>query len=278
MGYTFLRYPGGKAKAVTLSYDDAWKQDIKFSGILNKYNMKCTFNLVSDELSCGRGLSDEDVKNYILSQGHEIAVHGYMHRAEGMIRPIEGIRDILDGRIELEKKYGIIVRGMAYPDSGITDFANSITYETVKNYLKELDIAYARTLGGDNNSFNLPEDWHKWTPTAHHNNPLLMEYVDEFISISESKRQPKLFYLWGHSWEFDSNHNWDLIENVCDKFSKDKDIWFATNIKIYNYVQAYNSLIYSANSKIIYNPTLFDIWIVVDGSLHCIKSGETTVI
>lgn len=60
----------------------------------------------------------------------------------------------------------MIVRGMAYPDSGITYFTNNATYDGVKNYLKELDIVYARTLGGDNNFFALPQDWHAWMPTA----------------------------------------------------------------------------------------------------------------
>ena len=30
-----------------------------------------------------------------------------------------------------------------------------------------------------------------------------------------------------------------------------------------------------ADGKIIYNPTLFDIWFVIDGELYKIKSGET---
>ena len=47
---------------------------------------------------------------------------------------------------------------MAYPDSGITKFFSGASYPSVKNYLTELDIAYSRTLGGDNNSFKLPED------------------------------------------------------------------------------------------------------------------------
>ena len=27
--YKFMRFPGGKPKAVTLSYDDGWKTDLK---------------------------------------------------------------------------------------------------------------------------------------------------------------------------------------------------------------------------------------------------------
>ena len=45
MRYRFLRFPGGRDKAVTLSYDDGNRNDIKFSDIITKYGLKCTFNL-----------------------------------------------------------------------------------------------------------------------------------------------------------------------------------------------------------------------------------------
>ena len=37
----------GKTKAITLSYDDGTLQDIRFVELLNKYNLKATFNLNS---------------------------------------------------------------------------------------------------------------------------------------------------------------------------------------------------------------------------------------
>lgn len=281
MRYRFMRFPDGKAKAVTFSYDDGVHQDIRFSEILTKYNMKATFNLTSDVLMKREGLTSEEVENHILKKGHEVAIHGYLHRAEGTLRPIEGIRDVLDSRMELEKKYGRIIRGMAYPDTGIRFFSNNATYEKIKNYLTELDIVYARTLGGDNNSFSLPEDWHRWMPTAHHDNPKIMEYIDEFLALDLSEkaycalRHPRLFYIWGHSYEFDQEDNWDLIEDICKKFDGNDDVWFATNIEIFNYVEAYNSLIYSADGTKVYNPTLYKIWFDVDATLYCIDSGET---
>ena len=42
-----LLFPGGKRKALTLSYDDGVEQDITLMGILDKYGIKCTFNLNS---------------------------------------------------------------------------------------------------------------------------------------------------------------------------------------------------------------------------------------
>ena len=42
-------------KSVTFSFDDGVKQDIPFVELLNKYGMKCTFNLntgISSEAQC----------------------------------------------------------------------------------------------------------------------------------------------------------------------------------------------------------------------------------
>ena len=280
MRSVFMRYPDGKAKAVTFSYDDGKPQDKRLAEIFDKYGMKATFNF-NCEYMRKENFTKEQIKEYFLSKGHEIAVHGANHRANGNMRPIEGIRDVLDCRIELEEKCGQIIRGMAYPDSGIRHMGNFGTYEQIKNYLTELDIAYARTIHSDNNAFLLPQDFHAWQPTAHHNNPKIMEYVDEFIGVdispnaNHARRVPRLLYIWGHSYEFDRNDNWEHIEEICKKLANNDEIWYATNIEIYDYVQAYKSLQYSANGRMVYNPTLFTIWLDVDSKLYSVKPGET---
>ncbi len=275
-----MRYPNGKAKAATFSYDDGVPQDKRLAEIFDKYRIKATFNFNCEHMRT-ENFSKEQIKEYFLSKGHEIAIHGASHRANGNLRPIEGIRDVLDCRLELEAKCDGIIRGMAYPDSGITQMGNFGNYEMIKAYLAELDIAYARTLGGDNNSFLLPEDFYAWMPTAHHNNPKINEYVEEFLNLDISPnvyhaiRIPRLLYIWGHSYEFDSDDNWDHIETICKKLAGSEEIWFATNMEIYNYVQAYKSLKYSADGHIVYNPTLLTIWLDVDGKLYQVKSNET---
>lgn len=278
----FMRYPGGKAKAVTFSYDDGVSQDKRLVELFDKYGMKATFNFNSVKMR--GGYSKQEIKDIFLSKGHEIAVHGANHRANGNLRPIEGIRDVLDCRIELEERCDSIIRGMAYPDSGITLMGNFGNYSQIKNYLSELDIAYARTLAGDNDNFMLPDDFYAWMPSAHHNNPKIMEYIDKFLAIDISekayhaRRVPRLLYIWGHSYEFDGNNNWEHMEEICKRLASNDEIWYATNIEIYDYVQAYKSLRYSANGLKIYNPTLYTIWIDVDSRLYAIKSGETVCI
>jgi len=281
MRTVFMRYPEGKAKAVTFSYDDGIQSDRRLAAIFDKYGMKGTFNFCCDGVMKPPYFSKEEMEEIFFSKGHEIAVHGAFHRANGNTRPIEGIKDVLDCRLFLEEKCDRIIRGMAYPDTGITRMGNFGSYEGIKQYLTELDIAYARTLGGDNNSFDLPLDFHAWMPTAHHDNPKIMEYIDEFLTLDTStavyhaKRTPKLFYIWGHSYEFDRKNNWEHIEEICQKLSGSDEIWYATNIEIYDYVEAYKSLKYSADGYIIFNPSLVTVWLDVDGKLYSVNPGET---
>ena len=282
MRYVFMRFPEGKGKCVTLSYDDARKSDIRFSDMLQKYGLKCTFNVTGEKFRSPKdNLTADEIKKYIIDRGHEVALHNYNHRASGYLRSIEGIREVLDNRTELEQEFDMIIRGMAYPDNGIHIFSNpDYTYEKIKNYLTELDVAYARNTATDN-GFDLPNDWHNWKPTAHHDRENVFELIDQFLKIDLSEnmyiasRRSRLFYLWGHSFEFDNKNNWDHGEEVMKKLSGHDDIWYATNIEIYDYVQAYNSLIYSADGTRIYNPTLKTIWLDIDKKVYEIKSGET---
>ena len=283
MKYIFLRFPGGKPKAVTFSYDDGCRSDIRFVETIDKYGIKCTFNINSEMFGADENssrLTADEVEKYLASSHHEIAVHGAFHKAEGSIRPIMGIRDVLDCRRGLEKRFDRIITGMAYPDSGITVFRNGADYETIKRYLKDLGISYARTLGGDNASFELPADWYAWMPTAHHSNPNVMNYITKFCNIKYdnvyvANRAPRLFYLWGHSYEFKNNNNWELLDNICEALGGKDDTWYATNMEIYEYVEAYKSLVFSADDSICYNPTLKDIWFDIGEKLVMIKSGET---
>ncbi len=276
----FLRFPDGREKAVTFSYDDGAPSDRRLAALFDQYGLKGTFNFNSD---CLRkvNFTKEEIKEIFLDKGHEIAIHGEMHRANGNTRPIEGIRDVLNCRLELEDKCDRIIRGMAYPDSGITRIHNFGTYEDIKHYLTELDIAYARTLGANNTTFELPTDFHAWMPTGHHKDAVLPALIDEFLQMDvsikayHSTRSPRLLYIWGHSFEFERDNNWDLMEGICQKVSGRDNIWYATNIDIYDYVQAFRSLQYSADAQLVYNPTLLTVWFLVDSTLYHVEPGET---
>ena len=278
--YQFLRFPEGKARAFTMSYDDGCVQDKRLSDIITPYGLKCTFNL--NALSLGRPYehSVEDIEKYIYARGHEVAVHGAHHRATGRLRPIEMLDEVLSCRRDLEGRLGRIIRGMAYPDSGIRSYAFGTEYADVKAALSACGITYARTLGEDNRRYDIPTDFYAWMPTAHHTNPELLSMLDEFLGFDYEKlyissRRERLFYLWGHAYEFDGDDNWSLLDEIGKRVAASKDVWCATNTEIYDYVTAYGKLVYSADNTAVYNPTLHTLWFDRDGELYKIKSGET---
>ena len=285
MNYFHLRFPGGKFKALTFSYDDGCKADERFIEILNKYGLKATLNINSNyipltedsEYSKNRA-SFKALKSF-LEAGHELAVHGASHVANGKMTIQDGIANTLLGKRGIENAFNTIIRGMAYPDSGITNCIYQTTKEKIKEYLKDIGISYARSLGGDNDKFLLPSDFYEWLPTAHFLNKNLFDYLQAFLDVElpsyNAARGPKLFYVWGHSYEFDQKNLWEELEKFCQLATSKDDIWYATNIEICDYVNAYASLIFNIDKNICYNPTVKTIWFEAFGKVNKIEPGET---
>lgn len=89
-------------------------------------------------------------------------------------------------------------------------------------------MLYGRSVA-TTDTFDLPKDLLNWQATCHHNNPRLMEMADEFMQPGDDLR---LFYIWGHSYEFDIDRNWRIMEDFCAKMGGLDDVWYATNGEI----------------------------------------------
>ena len=269
-----MRLKDGKLKVLTLSYDDGVVQDIRLMDIMNKYGLKGTFNINSGlylpedavrEKYYGRMKLSEAKKLYVNS-GHEVAVHGFTHPFLERLDSSEVIYEITEDRKQIENDYGIIARGMAYPFG---------TYnENVVDILKKCHIDYARTVNSTY-GFGFPENWLILNPTCHHKYEGLEKLIKAFVEEPARYEMAQMFYLWGHSYEFDNNDNWDVIEKFAEYAGGHEHIWYATNIEIYDYVKAYKSLQTSYDKKIIHNPSAIDVWIESDGNVYQIKSGKT---
>ena len=84
-----------------------------------------------------------------------------------------------------------------------------------------------------------------------------------------------MFYIWGHSYEFDNQDNWQVIEDFFKVVSNKDDVWYATNIEIYDYVKAYEGLVVSADGKRVYNPSATEVWFLEGNTVYSVKGGET---
>lgn len=271
----FLLFPDFRNKAVTLSYDDGSIHDRKLIEIINKYGLKATLNISSGKFA------NDDTKNpwYLsaketleLYKGHEIAVHGQYHLSLNAVPASQATQDVLLDRLALEKLTGKIINGMAYANGAVND--------SVVEIVAGCGIHYSRTTVSTEN-FDIPSDWLRMPATCHHDNPKLVQLVDRFLSPITTtypwSHKPKLFYLWGHSHEYNNNNNWEVLENFCKTISGREDVWYATNGEIYDYVTAFDNLIYSADGKIVYNSSNTTLYFnnILTGNKYEIKPGET---
>ena len=269
----FMRFPQGCAKALTFSYDDNVKENIRLVEILNRYNMKATFNINSglyhpDE-SHPRMMSKKEVTALFANSPHEVAIHSHTHPFLAALPTVAATQELLTDRQALEEQFHRIVRGMAYPN-------NSYNNDIV-SAAKACGIVYARTTDSTER-FDLPTDWLRMPATCHHNNPRLMELAESFVQ-KDSKYLPKFFYVWGHSYEFEDNQNWDIIERFTQFMSgRESEIWYATNIEIYEYVEAYNRLIFSADCKMVKNPTTTTLWLSYNKQPISILPNQTVML
>ncbi len=253
MNYPYLRFPKFKNKAVTLSYDDGCIDDRKLVGILNKYGLKCTFNIPSSILGIVRGhdhVKAEEVRSLYLESGHEIALHGRNHLKLTEVDIETARADILLDKNYWERLLGDTVCGMAYAFSAFND--------EIVAMLKEVGVVYARG-GQETKSFDFPTDWLRMPVTCHHGAKDLPVLIEKFLSPFDDKEEARLFYMYGHSYEFGDDNTWHIIEEFGKQLGNRDDIWYATNMEIYEYVQAYQRLkIFKGE---IYNPSDIDVYL-----------------
>ena len=134
-----------------------------------------------------------------------------------------------------------------------------------------MGIQYSRTVESTG-SFALPQELLRWKPTCHHNDKLL-ERAEKFLHVPGYEKMP-LFYIWGHSFEFERENTWPLMEQLAEKLYGAQDIWYATNGQIADYLTALRSTRESADGKRLYNPSAQPIWFVADGKVRVAEPGK----
>lgn len=230
-----LNFWQGKTKAVTFSFDDGVIQDIRAIEILNKYGLKSTFNINSGLLGImtevvsnnknipHQKVSPKDFKN--VYKGHEVAVHTLTHaRLVGLDEDVI-IHQVENDRKILSDLCGYEVVGMAYPCGGVNND------DRVAQIIREkTEIKYSRTITSTYN-FDLQQNLLRFNPSIHFADGKLFDLVEEFINLKTKER--KLFYIWGHTYEMDSDKiSWEKFEELCRMISGKEDIFYGTNKEV----------------------------------------------
>lgn len=264
-----MLWPGGREKALTLSYDDAVLQDIRLLEIMNRNGIRGTFNLNSGFLGKPGHLireghfvrHDKVAPDKIASvyAGHEVAVHTVTHPNLTALPDAQVLDEVLTDRKNLEALVGYPVRGMAYPGGSVD--------ARVINLLKGCGIVYARAVGRTHR-FNLPERWLDWECSCHHWE--LEPLIDPFLNEGGLK----LLSVWGHAYEFDQRDDWEVIERQLNRLGRHDNVWYATNIEVFDYIAAYNALDVSVEGGCAYNRSAFSIWVRANGKSVEIPAGQ----
>ena len=257
-----------KLKAVTLSYDDGVEQDKRLIKLLDKYGLKCTFNLNSglmgekhstvrdifgakNTVSLNRIPIDEIKQVY---NDHEVASHTVNHFTLRELSDDKVVSEVLEDVTALESITGKKVQGLAYPNGyGLPNplvlekltGQKYVPTEADKLFLKNehrvsdlirnsTELYYGRTTKSTY-SFDLQDNLLEFNPTvAHRETEERLELAKRFIELETDK--PQLYYIWGHSYEFDvSEKAWEDFERLCEFISGRDDIFYGTNDEVFKY-------------------------------------------
>lgn len=258
-------FPGGNHRCITMSYDDGMIFDVRLAQIFRDNGLRGTFHLNASRLNDSSHVNTADFAEVYAT--HEVSCHTVTHPFPTDLPDIRVLHEIIEDRRVLEAACGYVVRGMSYP------FGN---YDSrVISLFCAAGMEYSRTTRATN-AFHLPENFMEWHPTCHHNGNI-MEKLEAFYTPSRYDRM-QLFYVWGHSYEFDRENNWNLIEEFARAAGNREDTWYATNIEIVDYMNAVRALRVGADCSMVYNPTVVPVWLTADGQACTVNPGETLVL
>lgn len=230
-------------KILTLSFDDGVQQDIRFIELLDKYGIKCTFNINSELLGADGCLIINDKRiahNKIHPEmvstvyaNHEIAAHTLTHPHLTTVSEDEIIRQVECDRENLSALAGYRVRGFAYPGGGVN--CNDYVADVIK---KNTGVEYARTIM-HSYSFDIQDDMYLFKPTISFlkEKERTLQLCEEFIDLKPD--DIKLFYIWGHSYEMDINDDWGFAEDVLKMLGGRDDILYCTNTEAFEYIKKF---------------------------------------
>ena len=272
MSYLFLRFPGFKRKAVSLSYDDCVEADRKMIEVMTKNGLKGTFNVNSGLFgSEGKHLTAQEVAELYFPSGNEINVHGLKHCTLSELETPLIVNEIFTDRKNLEQLTGQVIKGMAYAN-------RSYESEKIAPILKNCGISYAR-ISGTTAKFDLPEDWLQMQPTCSDFAPNLMDLAKKFVETEEPSyywsKSPQWFFMYGHARFTYEHKNVEKFTQLCEYIGNRDDIWYATVGEMYRYAQAYKRLEFSADGTLVYNPSAIDVYLDYYEKKYIVRAGET---
>ncbi len=216
-------------RAVTFSFDDGNVSDFRLVELFNKYGVKCSFNLNSGLYSVPsawdyNGFHVEKPKELKKEyyEGHEVCVHGLMHASVNDLTREQMVTEFAEDKKNLEAIFGQKMEGAAW--------AYGIYNDTACEVLKELGIKHCRTCE-TTWDFGPQENMLLFKSAGHFRDADIFEKIDKFFS--DDSEDPKVLYIWGHSYECDGDNLWDRLEEVLRRVSGKENVLYAGNTECF---------------------------------------------
>lgn len=257
-------YPGGKAKAFNITYDDGVVQDVRFVKLLNRHGLKGTFNLNSrlmeeefqwihpSGVTIKRLSPDAVLKLY---EGHEIASHTLTHPYMNELTDGELLRQLWEDRKNLEWHFGREVKGFAVPFSYYSG--------KIARCAEKCGFEYAR-MSEFSLSYKPCTDWYYWKTGVYHIMPDLKPFVMGFLLTD---RELAVCQIVGHSYDLDTENLWDTMESICASVAAREDVWACTNLELVRYLKAMEHFDGVNHSGL-------DLWFEIDEKVRVLHPGE----
>ena len=197
-------------KIFLISFDDGTVWDRRFVELLNKYNIKATFNLNSgledfvwhyeDRFPVRRQVLSETVALY---RGHEVASHSLHHHWLNTLTPPQLSREVGEDCAALKAIFSLEEIGFGVPFTACGEREIHI----IKKYVRYIRLSeYAE-------DFSIPGD--PWHIPIHglYNDPDLREKLLAFSRTEEDA----LFVMAGHSYELEILDHWAYMEELLQE-------------------------------------------------------------
>ena len=266
-------YPGGKTKAFNISYDDGVVQDVRFVQLLNRYELKGTFNLNFGLLhsgftwqhECGmtvRRIPEKEIPE--VYTGHEVASHSYSHPYFDHMEETEILKELGSDKFFLERLFGREVGGYATPFYYYSD--------RMADCVRQCGFEYAR-ISEESSDYSVPADFYRWRGSKFHWDDDLEDFVRGFL---ETDQELALCQLVGHSYDLDVMKSWEILDGICRRVSEHEDVWAATHLELVRYLRALQ--LARITDREIINESSAELWFSVDGKTVRLESGGKIIL
>lgn len=205
-------------KIVSLSFDDGTIYDVRFTELLNKYNLRATLNLNSGLKDFVWYYEEKPIKRLDLYKTkdiyneHEVASHSLTHPYFSSLTNEEITKEVKEDINNLKNIFDREIVGFAFPFHDQTEQ----NIQTVKDTVSPEYIRYS-FLTDD----YLPKDRYHIPINALYDDP---DMFDKLESFKKNDLDNSLFVIAGHSYEFEMKDDWDKIENLLSYLKNDDKI------------------------------------------------------